>query len=258
MRRTSFEHLMPSDARRPIEVGHPALFLDLDGTLLDIAPTPETVRVEPGLVELLLALREALGGAVAIVTGRRIADVDALLAPARFVAAGLHGAEYRTHETETIRSVAPHLPDELVAALRRLETRIAGVRVETKGQAVAVHWRDVPDAAPALWSLLGEILEAIPADLVLSRGRMVYELVPRHVSKGVALEVLSELPAFSGRTPVMIGDDVADAEAFATAERLGGIGLAVAGETWSSADAAFASPREVRLWLSHLLEGMKP
>lgn len=237
------------DADRPI-----ALFLDLDGTLIDVAATPETVIVPRGLADFLVALREALDGALAIVTGRSIADVDRLLAPARFVMAGQHGAEYRTDERETVRRVAPALPLDLAARLQALAASVPGSRYEDKGFSVSLHWRAVPEAADHLAVAMEAIVADFAPDFVVRPGRCVWEVGSAHVSKGAAVECLAGLSCFEGRMPIAIGDDHADALAIAAAERLGGVGFRVAGETWSPAEADFASPRAVREWLSLLLE----
>lgn len=231
----------------------PALFLDLDGTLIDVAISPGDVVVPRGLAELLVALREALDGAVAIVSGRSITDVDGLLSPARFVVAGQHGAEYRTDEAETVRRVAPTLPVDLVTGLERLCARFPGSCLEDKGASASVHWRAVPDAEEALGREVEAIVAGFGRGFVMRSGRRVFEVGSAHVSKGVAVECLAGLSRFDGRLPISIGDDHADALAIEAAERLGGVGFRVAGETWSAQEADFDSPRAVREWLSLLL-----
>ncbi|MDK9695434.1 MAG: trehalose-phosphatase [Siculibacillus sp.] len=230
-----------------------ALFLDFDGTLVDVATRPEDVAPPPGLVELLDRLHHALGGALAIVSGRRIADLDRLLAPATFVAAGLHGSEYRTDRTEIVRPVALPIDPEVVTAVSRLERIFPGVRVEPKGATMAVHWREAPGVGEAVAAELVRILDGGSDHLELTGGRMVHEIHPRHVSEGAAVEILSGLVAFRGRRPVMIGDDVSDESGIAAAERAGGVGFRVRGETFGPDVADFASPRQVREWLSLLL-----
>jgi trehalose 6-phosphate phosphatase len=235
----------------------PALFLDLDGTLIDVAATPESVVVPRGLVDLLVDLRDTLDGALAIVTGRSIADIDRLLAPACFVAAGQHGAEYRTDVCETVRCVAPALPLELIARLQDLAADVPGSRLEDKGVSVSLHWRAVPEAAGHLAVATEAIVADFGRDFVIRPGRRVFEVGSAHVSKGVAVELLAGLARFDGRLPIAIGDDHADALAIAAAERLDGVGFRVAGETWGPDEADFASPRAVREWLSLLLERMQ-
>lgn len=230
-----------------------ALFLDLDGTLIDVAATPTGVAVPEGLSDLLEALDEALDGALAILTGRPIADVDRLLAPSVFVAAGVHGAEYRTSREEIVRPVALPLEQELTTRLEDLAARHPGVRLEDKGVIAAIHWRAAPQHAEAIETELTRLLESGPDHLELRPGRRVFEIVPRHVSKGAALEILSGLEDFAGRRPVMIGDDHGDESAFRAAERGGGVGFRVAGETFPAEVADFASPQQVREWLEALV-----
>mgnify|MGYP001601402873 CR=1 FL=1 len=249
---TTFARSVDPDAV-DFTVANTALFLDLDGTLIDIAATAATVEVPRALAGLLEDLAEALDGALAILTGRPIADVDRLLAPSRFVAAGIHGAEYRTSPEDGVRHAALPLADALVARLKGLETRFPGVRVEDKGPTAAVHWRAVPSVAAELEREVERILATAPDHLEIRRGRRVHEIVPRHVSKGAALEILCGLDRFAGRRPIMIGDDLTDETAIVAAERLGGIGFRVEGETFPPEIADFASPRQVRAWLSDFL-----
>lgn len=242
-------------ALEALEIGRDAaLFLDFDGTLVDLAATPDAIGVPQGLVPLLIGLEAALGGALALVTGRPIADIDRFLAPARLVVAGVHGAEYRTSALDEVRPTALPLDEQLVDAVRRLEKLFPGVLVEPKGQTVAVHWRQVPEAAADLAEALRMILDGGPDHLEISRGRRVFEICPRHVSKGAAVDILAGLEVFRGRRPIVVGDDISDESGIAAAERLGGIGLRVLGETFTEEEADFASPRQVREWLSVLLE----
>ncbi len=253
---------MTVERRSPIESLRPevknALFLDFDGTLVDIAQTPESVVVPRGLVPLLVGLHEALDGALAIVTGRSIADIDAFLHPARFVVAGLHGGEYRTSREEVVRPAALPIDPGVVEAIRALEAIAPGVRVEPKGATIAVHWRNAPEAEDRVGEALARIVEGGPDHLEISRGRRVFEVCPKHISKGAAIEILSDLPAFRGRRPIMIGDDISDESAFEAAERLGGVAFRVCGETFSPKVADFETPRQVREWLSVLLTRATP
>lgn len=231
-----------------------ALFLDLDGTLIDIAETPEGVSVPEGLVALLERLVRRLGGALAIITGRRIEDVDRLLAPLRPIAAGVHGAELRLAGGGMVEAAAAPVPEGVVTAAHRIAGDDKRVRVEAKGGAVAVHFRACPEAGPRLAATLADVVEAHGDKLILRPGRMVIEIVPRTISKGGALEVLMGLAAFRGRRPLMIGDDVTDESALAAAVRLGGAGLKVAGEHFAAGDADFASTAAVRAFLAALTE----
>jgi trehalose 6-phosphate phosphatase len=237
---------------RPEKLATSALFLDLDGTLIDIAPTPDGVRVPDGLAGLLAELTRGLGGALAIVTGRPIRDVDRFLAPLAPVAAGVHGAEIRAACRGAVRLMADPIDGAVIAAVEEMAAAEAGTVVEIKRASIAVHYRLAPAAEPRIEAALRRILHDCPEHLILCRGRKVFEVVPAHVSKGAALEMLLALPAFRGRRPVMIGDDISDQSAFAAATRLGGCGLKVAGEHFSRAEAFFSGPAEVRAWLATL------
>lgn len=229
---------------------HCALFLDIDGTLIDIAPTPDAVTTPDGLVAALNAITEKLGGSLAVVTGRPIADVDRLLAPLAPVAAGIHGAEVRASAGGTIQQLAGPIDEDVLAAVRRAVADEAGCALETKRVSLAVHYRLAPDAGPRLEAALQRILDDGPDHLMLCPGRRVLEIVPRHISKGSALKALMELPMFRGRVPVMIGDDVTDESAFEAAHGFGGLGLRVAGEYFAQASAHFTGPDDVRTWLA--------
>jgi trehalose 6-phosphate phosphatase len=227
-----------------------ALFLDIDGTLLEIAPTPEAVIVPPGLADLVGGLTSRLKGAVAIVTGRPIDDVDRFLQPLLPVAAGVHGAEFRNEPGGRVELHAELLDPGVLAAVRRLADDQAGIIIERKLTSIAVHYRLAPSAGPRLEGALEQILAEGPDHLILCRGRKVFEVVPRYISKGSALARFMERDPFRGRRPVMIGDDLSDQSAFEAAVRLGGVGLKVGGERFGPAEADFSGPSAVRAWLA--------
>lgn len=227
-----------------------ALFLDLDGTVLEIAAEPEGVVVPAALADTLRLLEGRLDGALAVLTGRPIADVDRLLNPMAPIAAGIHGAELRTQPGGTVRLLANAVDATIVEAVRHLAGTVDGALVELKPASVALHYRRAPQAEAQIELALNNIVARGPKHLILCRGRKVFEIVPRHVSKGAALEAFMNLPPFVGRRPVMVGDDVSDLSAFAAAVALGGRTLKVAGELFSREHADFASPAAVRSWLA--------
>jgi trehalose 6-phosphate phosphatase len=243
---------------QPEQLAASALFLDLDGTLVDIAPTPDGVRVPDGLAQLLGRLTQRLGGALAIVTGRPIRDVDRFLAPLVPIAAGVHGAEFRLVPHGDVRLAAEPIDPIVAAAARELADAELGVVIESKPASIALHYRLAPDAEARIETVLRRILEDGPDHLILCRGRKVFEIVPAHVSKGAALETLMALPDFRGRRPVMVGDDISDETAFVAVEQLGGCGLKVAGEHFSRAEAFFSGPADVRAWLATLSRTLAP
>jgi trehalose 6-phosphate phosphatase len=229
-----------------------ALFLDIDGTLIGMAPTPDAVQVPRGLVPLLRRLASGLEGAMALLTGRRIADADRLLAPLKLVASGVHGTELRSARGEPISVLAPPMPASVVQAMNEISGIAEGILVEQKGPGVAVHYRNAPLARQALESGVAAIIAASSYDLVLRRGRKVLEAVPKGYSKGTALTQLLSGPPFQGRRPVMVGDDVGDESALLAAERLGGLALRVAGEHFGPTTADFDGVESVHAWLEAL------
>jgi trehalose 6-phosphate phosphatase len=235
-----------------------ALFIDIDGTLLGVAPTPDEVCVPAGLVSLLEDVWRGLGGAAAVLTGRRIADADRLFSPLSFIASGVHGTELRGEPSAPILTLAPPIPASVVQAMNNISSLAAGILVEQKGCGVAVHYRNAPLARQALESEVAAIIAASSYDLVLREGRKVLEAVPRGYSKGTALLRLAAEPPFRGRRPVMIGDDVGDESAFQAAEGLGGVGLRVAGEHFRPEASDFGGVADVRAWLEALAEALAP
>jgi trehalose 6-phosphate phosphatase len=226
-----------------------ALFLDFDGTLVDIAPSPESIHVPRELPALLGRLDAALGGALAIVTGRSIEAIDGYLAPLRPITAGSHGAEIRLGR-EPIVCAAQPLPPAAVEAVSALSKKVSGARIEIKRSSIAVHYRSNPEAGPEIEKELQSVLKDPLSGFIISAGRMVYEVLPSHVSKGSAVETLLELPQFIGRRPLVIGDDRSDETAFKAVERRGGVALTVAGEHFSNSTADFEKPSDVRAWLA--------
>jgi trehalose 6-phosphate phosphatase len=227
-----------------------AIFLDFDGTLVDIAPQPEAVSVPPPLIESLAALHERLEGAVAIVSGRPIAQIDAFLSPLRLPAAGVHGAERRRADGSIQLFDGPSL-EQVDAAARALAARHPGLRVEHKRGSLALHYRQAPHLEAQCLRAMQAAVDASPG-LVLLRGKMVAEAKPAGASKGHAVEeFLAEAP-FAGRTPVFIGDDVTDEAGFAAVQRLGGLGVKV-GEGETAALRRVADPAAFRRELQALV-----
>ncbi len=204
-----------------------ALFLDVDGTLVEIATTPHAVRLAPPLLPLLERLRRVCGGALALVSGRRLADLDALFAPLRLPAAGLHGAERRRADG----SLAPiptssTLLDGVRPALLSFAAAHPGLLLEDKGGSLAVHYRKAPEHGAALHRLARQLAAAEPG-LRLIEGRKVVELQPRGCDKGCAITAFLDEPPFHGRRPVFVGDDTTDEDGFHAVNRLDGLSIKV-------------------------------
>jgi trehalose 6-phosphate phosphatase len=233
-----------------------ALFLDVDGTLLELAATPRSVRIPDGLSDLLQTLMHRLDGAVAIISGRLISEIDQIVAPTLLPASGVHGAELRKGPAAQIERISPELPDDVVQSLRTLALSIPGVIAEPKGPGLAIHYRLAPHAEADILSALAAILDAHAGALELLPGKRLFEIIPSGLSKGTALTALASLPAFRGRVPIMVGDDIGDDAAFAVAERMGGYGLRVAGEYFNTEVADFGGPRSVMGWLNQIAHGL--
>jgi trehalose 6-phosphate phosphatase len=229
-----------------------ALFLDLDGTLLDIAARPWDVRTPEGLIGSLERIEAGLSGAMAIVSGRPMVDIDHLLEPSRFCAAAEHGAEMRLTDQSEIVGFGLATDPLLLAAIEDAVRDFEGVVVEPKATAIAVHYRAAPDRAEEVFGALHRVLAEVGGERRIMAGRFVFEVVATRVSKAHAVKFLLTVPSFAGRTPIFIGDDVSDEEACQFVEEQGGLALRVAGEYYSLDRAAFRSPGEVRAWVSTL------
>ncbi len=224
-----------------------ALFLDIDGTLLDIAPTPGAVAVPDDLGRDLAALSRYLGGSLALVTGRSIATVDAFFAPQRFAVAGLHGAEMRFADGTRYGTASSEPFNEAKALLRLRRPEPEKVIFEDKGAAVALHYRLAPAAQHAVEALMEEARRMAGDDWYVQRGKMVMELRPAKANKGDALKSFMETAEFSGRLPIAIGDDLTDEDMFVAAKQEGGAAIRVGSEPGiTSADTVLHSPADLR------------
>jgi len=204
-----------------------ALFLDLDGTLIDLAPRPDLVVIPPGLVALLREIEHRLGGALAIVSGRSLGQIQALLAPWRPVMAGEHGAFCRLPSGMVVSPDPPAVPDSWRNVLGELHVTYPGVIVEQKTSAIAVHYRLAPARETVLRALMQALVDARPDEFLLSPAHMAWEIRPRGVHKGTAVRRLMREAPLEGRVPVFIGDDVTDEDGMRAAEALGGCGVHV-------------------------------
>jgi trehalose 6-phosphate phosphatase len=231
-----------------LAVGSIAVFLDFDGTLIDFADRPDGVRVPNDLAPVLDAAQRRLSGATAIITGRRIADLDHLLGTTSLRASGLHGAEYRTAPGAAITSVVPPIPASLGEIAGAAAAAFPGVFVEEKGLSIAVHYRAAPHAAAALHAALAATL---PPGFDLLTGELVYEIKQAGIDKGVALRHFMAAPPFAGRRPIFVSDHPIDQPGFDAAAALGGFGVAVGRQIPGTA-GHFSSPAAVRAWLRDL------
>lgn len=236
----------------PEDVSGLAVFLDIDGTLLDIAETPDGVIVSPGLTAALTRMSHRLDGALALVTGRSIDMVDRLFQGMALPVSGLHGAEWRDDRGRVMHATTPAF-ERAKCRLRRQAASWPGAVFEDKGAAFALHYRLAPRREPHIRGLMAELAEAVGTDWVRQDGKDVVELRPRGRDKGDALMAFMELDAFCGRRPLTIGDDVTDEAMFAAANRLGGLSVRVGKDGRSSlAKRLVASPSDVRAWIERI------
>jgi trehalose 6-phosphate phosphatase len=230
-----------------------ALFLDIDGTLLDIAAAPEAVVIPPRLPEALAAAAEALGGALALVSGRPITWIDRMFAPLCLPTAGQHGAEIRLAGDKPVQVIVkvPNLaPVRLRAAA--IAGALPGVLVEEKTYGVALHYRNVPQAATELRSRMKRLVLELGDRFELLSGKMVLEIRSAMAWKERAVEAFMEVQPFAGRVPVFIGDDTTDHDAFRAARRRGGHAVQVGPGPEGIADWSVEGPWMIRDWLEAL------
>jgi trehalose 6-phosphate phosphatase len=228
-----------------------ALLLDVDGTIIDIGPSPFEVHVPDELCRSLERLRARGNGALALVSGRPIRDLDRLFSPLTLPAIGGHGAEMRVRASEII-SVAAPLPEKLRAELARAATPGSGVLVEDKGYSLALHYRQAPQQEKRLRELIARARAAFPGEaLEVLPGKAMFEVKRPGVSKGEAVRRLLTFAPFAGRMPVFIGDDVTDASVFAALPELSGKGYSV-GRHFEAVAGIFDSPDDVRAALRRL------
>ncbi len=235
-----------------IPVSEAALFLDLDGTLAPIAPLPELVRPDPLRTALLRHIGSALGGRLAIVSGRTIDDVDRVLDGEVACVAGLHGLERRV-PSRRIETTNPH-PDlaKTLTVIQAFAQSRPSLLVEDKGLAIAIHYRQVPEAAGDVLAFARRIAWA--TGLKLQEGHMVAELRSPGANKGDVLDAFMQEKPFVGHTPIFVGDDLTDEDGFAGAEKMGGRGVLVASSRATLASGRLPGVSEVLRWLGQALE----
>jgi len=234
-----------------------ALFLDVDGTLLEFELRPEQVRATEGLVMLLRAVAERLDGALALISGRALDDLDRIFSPWQPYAAGVHGVQVRGPA-----GLREHQPDAgQLAVLRARADAVArvlpGVWVEDKGVGVALHHRDAPESAAALKVQVDRLVAESDSAFEAQAGVLVQEIRPSGWDKGAALRELMADPPFAGRRPVVVGDDLTDEHAFAAAVDLGGDAVLVGGRSTTAATLRLPNPSAVRGWLAELVEEVR-
>jgi trehalose 6-phosphate phosphatase len=243
-------------AREPaLRLDQSAILLDIDGTLLDLAPTPREVWVPPDLSTTLNRLLARTSGALALVSGRSLNDIDLIFAPEQFPAVGGHGAEMRiSAESEAVATHAPPMDKEFKRRLAAIAKLSPGILLEDKGYSLALHYRLAPHAEKAIYAAVSLIRADLPnAPIEVLPGKCVCEIKHSGFNKATGvLELMTHEP-FRGRRPIFIGDDVTDEAVFGIMPDLGGLAFSVGRRAKGVADH-FDEPRDVRNWLAHLLD----
>jgi trehalose 6-phosphate phosphatase len=230
-----------------------AFFFDFDGTLVELAPTPDGVLVPQTLIESLAELRRLSKGAVAIVSGRGIDSIDGYLGMPDLPVAGLHGAERRDASGDIVRL---GFDDERLLHMERVLADVVkahpGTLLEIKGAALALHYRSAPLAEPVAREVTQRLVAEHADAYMVQPGKMVYEIKPKNVDKGRALSAFLDEPPFAGRMPVFAGDDLTDEKGFAVVNARGGVSIKV-GAGATAAQARAESVGGFLAWLSSIV-----
>jgi len=232
-----------------------ALLLDIDGTLLELMPTPREVYVPTGLSRTLNGLLEKTSGALALVSGRSLNDIDLIFAPDQFPAVGGHGAEMRiAADSDAIATHAPPLDKELKLRLATVAKLSPGILLEDKGYSLALHYRLAPHAEKAIYEAVSLIRADLPnAPIEVLPGKFVCEIKHSGFTKATGVRELMTLAPFRGRRPLFIGDDVTDETVFAILPDFGGLAFSV-GRRAQGVAGHFDAPSDVREFLARLLD----
>ncbi len=243
----------PGPPANAVDLRRVALLFDVDGTLLDIAPTPSAVVVPAMLTEILGDLIVRADGAVALVSGRTIETLDRIFSPLVAPAIGGHGAEMRIDPGKPIVEVShARLSGSLRRELHRLTDVDGDILVEDKAHSIALHYQLAPQHETFLKAAVGEIVAREPSDTVeIVNGKHVIDIKPKQFNKGSAVCQLMARAPFAGRKPIFIGDDTTDESVFAILPDLKGCGYSV-GRQVAGTQGTFASPEDVRAWLEQI------
>ena len=228
-----------------------AYFLDIDGTLVDLADTPRAVTLHPALSDLVEALYQSSGGAIALITGRSIADADRLFPRRRLPIAGQHGHERRSADgVITQHRASPRALNAGRHLLHSIVERHPELLLEDKGLTLALHYRRAPHLASLAHREVHRVQKSLGDQYCVHRGKRVVELAPAGRDKGLAIRAFMREPPFRGRPPVFIGDDVTDELGFAMVNKLGGDSIKV-GPGPTAAGSRLPSVSSVLAWLEH-------
>ena len=227
-----------------------ALLLDVDGTLLEIAATPDRVRVPASLRNTLQLSRDRQQGAMALFSGRPLKELDDLFSPCVFPASGLHGTEVRLPGGRVIRpEIDPRSLDCARRWLGLMQQENRGLFLEDKGLVLAMHFRLAPRMAAEVEMVMKEMARDLGDSFVVRQGKCVYELAPRGFDESTAIRLLMGEPEFSGRIPVFVGDDPSDEIGFQAVNDIGGHSIRVGNLEQTAARYRFSSVSTVVAWL---------
>ena len=235
-----------------------AILLDIDGTLLELMPTPREVWVPPGLAKTLNRLMVRTGGALALVSGRSLNDIDLIFAPDQFPSVGGHGAEMRIDpDSGSVASHAPPMDKELKRRLAAIAKLSPGILLEDKGYSLALHYRLAPQAEKAIYEAVSLIRADLPnAPIEVLPGKCVCEIKHSGFTKATGVRELMTREPFKGRRPLFIGDDVTDETVFGIMPDYDGLSFSV-GRRAQGVSGHFDAPSDVREFLAHLLDDEK-
>jgi trehalose 6-phosphate phosphatase len=247
--------IVPAPVSLVPHLGEVAILLDIDGTLLDLAPTPREVWVPPGLAETLNTLMQRTSGALALVSGRSLNDIDLIFAPEVYPAVGGHGAEMRLaidQEADCLQ--APPMDKELKRRLAAIAKLSPGILLEDKGYSLALHYRLAPQAEKAIYEAVSLIRAELPeAPIEVLPGKCVCEIKHSGFTKASGVRELMRHAPFNGRRPLFIGDDVTDETVFAIMPEFAGLSFSV-GRRARGVDGHFDAPDDVRAFLARLAQ----
>ena len=225
-----------------------AFLLDFDGTLVEIAAAPELVEVAPGLADTLLALRARVGDALALVSGRPIAQIDHFLPNVAYAVAGEHGTALRHAPDSAVEHAdLPAVPSAWAKRAEHLAHTHSGVRIEIKAAGLVLHYRAAPEVGETLRQAAEAMVAESGARFHVQASKLAWEIRPKGIDKGSAVRLLMARPPFAGRKPVFVGDDVTDEDGIRGAVALGGVGYRI--------PADFEQPAALRKWLGELARG---
>jgi trehalose 6-phosphate phosphatase len=232
---------------------HWAWFLDVDGTLLEIESHPDLVTADTRLLFLLDSLSKAYDGAVALISGRSLEQLDDIFGSFKIAAAASHGLERRMPDG-TVELQARKIPARSVDRIMAFAERHRGLMVERKPFSIGIHYRNRPELEDAVIDAMEKIHAELDNGFRLMRGKMVVEILPEEADKGSAIRAFMSASPFKGRLPVFVGDDVTDEHGFAVINELGGMSIRVGNSAGSAAKWRLENVADLRTWLQSALD----